>query len=184
MSELQAIEAALVRAVRRRRLQRAWVNLWRGVFIGALVWLIALVAYKLAPVPANILPIAGIAAGACAIFGFLYGWFHKPTIQQTARWLDEKQNLQQRLSTALEMAGENKNENWRQLLISDAAKFVSKLDPRKLVPMKLPRITRWALLVLIIAAGLGFVPEYRSKGYLDKKKDAEVIKAVGEKLSS
>jgi hypothetical protein len=182
MSELQAIEAALVRAVRRRRLQRAWVNLWRGVFIGALVWLIALAVYKLAPVPANILPIAGIVAGACAVFGFLYGWFHKPSLEQTARWLDEKQNLQQRLSTALEVAKEDRDEIWRQLLISDAAKFASKLDPRNLVPFKLPRISRWALVVLAIAAGLGFVPEYRSKAYLEKKQDAQVVKAVGEKL--
>lgn len=182
MSELQAIEAALVRAVRRRRLQRAWVNLWRGVFIGAIVWLIALAIYKLAPVPSIILPISGGIAGACLVFGFLYGWFHKPTIQQTARWLDEKQNLQQRLSTALEIAKENRDENWRQLLIADAAKFASKLDPRNLVPFKLPRIARWSVLILAIAAGLGFVPEYRSKAYLDKKQDAEIIKTSGQKL--
>jgi len=182
MSELQAIEAALVRAVRRRRLQRAWVNMWRGVFIGALLWLIALSIYKLAPVPFTILPFAGIAGFLCVIAGFLYGWFQRPTIQQTARWLDEKQNLQQRLSTALEMAGGNRDESWRQLLISDAAKFVAKFDPRKLIPFQLPRISRWSLLVLAICAGLGFVPEYRSKAYLDKKQDAEVIKSVGDKL--
>jgi hypothetical protein len=182
MSELQAIEAALVRAVRRRRLQRAWVNLWRGIFLGAILWLVALVVYKLAPVPLFILPIAGIAAGVCVVVGFLSGWFHKPTIQQTARWLDEKQNLQQRLSTALEMAGGKNDESWRQLLISDAAKFASKLDPRNLLPFSLPKISRWALVVLVIAAGLGFVPEYRSKAFLEKKQDAEVIKSVGDKL--
>ncbi|MGZ4961812.1 MAG: hypothetical protein ACXWIU_00865 [Limisphaerales bacterium] len=182
MSDLQAIEAALVRAVRRRRFQRAWVNLWRGVFIAALLWLVALVVYKLAPVPFSIVPIAGIAGLACVIAGFLYGWFHRPTIQQTARWLDEKQNLQQRLSTALEMAEGNRDENWRKLLISDAAKFIEKFDPRKLLPFHLPRISRWSLLILALCAGLGFVPEYRSKGYLEQKKDAEVIKAVGDKL--
>lgn len=182
MSELQAIEAALVRAVRRRRLQRAWVNSWRGVFIGALLWLVALSVYKLAPVPFIILPLAGIAGGVCVVAGFLYGWFHRPTIAQTARWLDEKQNLQQRLSTALEMAEGNRDENWRKLLISDAAKFVAKFDPRKLIPFQLPRISRWSLLILAICAGLGFVPEYRSKAYLDKKQDAEVIKNVGDKL--
>jgi hypothetical protein len=182
MSELQAIEAALVREVRRRRLQRAWLNMWRGMFIGTLIWLLALAAYKLAPIPFTALPIAGLVGLACMIAGFCYGWFHRLTLQQTARWLDEKQNLQQRLSTALEMAGSNRDENWRQLLISDAAKFASKLDPRNLVPFKLPRITRWSVLILAICAGLGFVPEYRSKAYLDKKKDAEIIKDSGQKL--
>ena len=41
------------------------------------------------------------------------------------------------------------------------------------------RATRWALLALAMAAGLGFVPEYRSKAFVQKQADAKVIKEVG-----
>ncbi len=35
---------------------------------------------------------------------------------------------------------------------------------------------------LAVAAGLGFVPEYRSKDYLAKKQDAQAIKETGRKI--
>ena len=39
-------------------------------------------------------------------------------------------------------------------------------------PSTCPGRTRWALVVLALGAGLGFVPEYRSKSFLQKKADA------------
>lgn len=182
MSELETIQTALERASRRRRWQRAWGGLWRGLLVGAGLWLLALVIYKLAPIPERVLIIAGGLAGVALLAGFFYGWFHKQTLQQTARWVDSHQRLQERLSTALEMARAGGNESWRQLLISDAAKFAAKIDIRKLMPLGLPRASRWALLILAVSVGLGFVPEYRSKEFKDNKLDAAIIKESGKKL--
>jgi len=42
---------------------------------------------------------------------------------------------------------------------------------------------RWALLVLALSVGLGFVPEYRSKNFLRKKAEQQVIKEVGRQLA-
>ena len=66
--------------------------------------------------------------------------------------------------------------------MTDAATHVKGLDTRKLVQFRLPKITRWALLVLAVAAGLGFVPEYRSKAYVQKQADKKVIEDVGRQL--
>jgi polyhydroxyalkanoate synthesis regulator phasin len=63
--------------------------------------------------------------------------------------------------------------------MSDAARFAAKLDPRKVFPYRLPRVSRWAVAVLALGAGLGFIPEYRTKAYIEKQQDAQAIKEAG-----
>jgi polyhydroxyalkanoate synthesis regulator phasin/predicted nucleic acid-binding Zn-ribbon protein len=179
MSQLDTIQSALARAAARRRWLRGWNGLWRGLFAGAVVWLIALAVFKLAPVPYTVLPWAAVLAGALTLGGFLHGWFHKPTLQQTARWVDDQQRLQERLSTALELGASGASENWRVLIVADAARFASKLDPRQLIPFHLPRATHWALAALAVGAGLGFLPEYRTQAFLQKQQDARAVKEAG-----
>jgi len=83
----------------------------------------------------------------------------------------------------LEVAGGPEIGRWRELVLTDAVEHVQGLDLRRLVPFRLPRATRWALVVLALGAGLGFVPEYRSKAFLQKKADAQNIKEVGKQLA-
>jgi polyhydroxyalkanoate synthesis regulator phasin len=182
MSQLDSIQSALACAAARQRWLCSWNGLWRGLFAGAVLWLVALATFKLAPIPATILPGAAALAGLLTLAGFLHGWFHKPTLQQTARWVDDNQHLQERLSTALELGASGASENWRVLIVADAARFASKLDPRKLIPFKLPRATRWALAALALSAGLGFLPEYRTPAYLQKQQDAKAVKQAGKIL--
>jgi len=182
MSDLEAIQNVLTRAARRRRSQRAWNGLWQGLFIGAIIWLAALGTYKLAPIPDSILIGAGGLALLCVAAGFLRGWLRESNLQQTARCVDDRQRLQERMSTALEMARTGGDENWRVLLVADAARFAAKIDPRKIFPYHLPRTTRWALLVLVLGASLGLMPEYRTKDYLARKQDAAVVKDVGKRI--
>jgi len=118
------------------------------------------------------------------VVGLVLGGWRKVPLKQVARWLDIRQDLQERLSTALEVASENDTGMWRDLVVADAAGRARELDPRRLVPFNLPaKATRWALLVLVLAVGLGFVPEYRSKSYLQKKADQTNIKEVGKQLA-
>ncbi len=182
VSELSAIQSALTQAAARRRWLRAWNGLWRGLFAGAVIWLLALAVFKLAPIPSEILNWAGVVAVLLTVSGFFYGWYHKPTLQQTARWMDNDQHLQERLSTALELGQKPGNESWRALIMADAARYATKLDPRKLIPIRLPAITRWALLALVVSAGLGFLPEYRTQAYLQKKQDQQAVKTAGKIL--
>jgi predicted nucleic acid-binding Zn-ribbon protein len=182
VSEMENIQSTLQRAAARRRWLRGWNGLWRGFFAGSLVWLAALALFKLAPVPSSVLPGAAALAAILTLAGFLHGWFHKPSLQQTARWVDENQRLQERLSTALELGVGAANDNWRALLVADAARFAARLDPRKLLPCRLPRVSLWALAALALGAGLGFVPEFRTKAYLQKQQDALAVKQAGRLL--
>jgi hypothetical protein len=66
--------------------------------------------------------------------------------------------------------------------MTDAAAHVKDLDARKLVQFRMPKISRWTLLLLALAAGLGFLPEYRSKAYVQKQSDKKVLEDVGQQL--
>jgi hypothetical protein len=183
MSELQIIETTLVKASRRRRLARALRGLWIGLLIGGSVWLLAFGIYKLLPIPAAILYTLGGVALLCPLVGFLLGGWRNPTLAETARFVDVKQNLKERLSTALEFADDRETSAWEQLVLTDAVSHVKEIDPRKLIRFSLTRAARWSLLVLALAVGLGFVPEYRSKAYVQQKADEKIIKEVGKQLT-
>jgi len=183
MSELQLIEATVTRAGRRRRRQRAWSGAWQGFLAASVVWLLALGLYKLLPIPWKVLPIAGATGLGLVLGGFLAGWWRRERLLETARWLDGRQHLQERLSTALELGREPKAGEWGTLLVDDAARKVTEVDVRRLLPFTLPRSSRWALPVLALVAGLGFVPEYRSQEFLERQREQESVREAGRNLS-
>lgn len=74
MSELERVEQVVSEAGRRRRWQRAWTGLWRGMLVGAVAWLVGLGAYKALPLPDATLGIAGLAAVLCVVAGGLIGF--------------------------------------------------------------------------------------------------------------
>jgi hypothetical protein len=183
MSEIQTIERVLEQTARRQRWQQGWKGFWQGFFVASCIWLTALIAFKLLPVPRPILAVGGVTGLAAMAIGFILGWRRCPTLLETARWVDDRRKLQERLSTALEVVRSPGTENWRDLLVRDAAKHASEVNPKALLPTYLPAPSRWALLTLALAAGLGFIPEYRTSSYIQKQKDAEVIKETGKTLA-
>jgi uncharacterized protein with von Willebrand factor type A (vWA) domain len=182
MSELQIIESALQQAARRRRWARALRGLWHGLLVGAVLSLLVIGVWHLLPLPFWTLITAALVPFPCALAGMILGGWHKTPLPEVARWVDGRQHLQERLSTALEVAAEPNAGMWRDLVVTDAAEQAKTLDARRLVPFRLPRATRWALVVLALGAGLGFVPEYRSKSFLQKKADQQNIKEAGRRL--
>jgi hypothetical protein len=157
--------------------------LWRGLFAGAALWLATLAVYKLAPISEWTLAVTAWVAITLMPIGFGIGFWRRPTLPEVARWVDGRQHFQERLSTALEVAGSAQTGAWRDLVLADAAGRVRDFDPKRFLPFHLPLISRWALLALVLAATLGFVPEYRSKAYLQNKKEAEIIKETGKQLA-
>jgi len=136
------------------------------------------------PLPLWSLIAAALVPLPCMAVGFIIGGWRGRSMAEVARWVDGRQHLQERLSTALELASAPpQSGRWAELLLNDAATHAQGLDPRRLVPFTLPRVTRWAVLALALTAGLGFVPEYRTKNFRQKKADEQNIKAVGKQLA-
>jgi bisphosphoglycerate-dependent phosphoglycerate mutase len=183
MSELQTIQSTLERAASRRRLARGLRGMWQGLLIGAILAFLSVAAYHVYPLPLNMVLVSVVLPLPCMITGFIIGAWRKPDLAEVARWVDSRTHMQERLSTALEVAKDPAAESWRDLVLQDAASHSKDLDPRSILPFHLPKATRWALVVLALAAGLGFVPEYRSKSYVQKQNDQQVIKEVGKQLA-
>lgn len=183
MSSIQIIQSVLERTAQRKRWQRGWKGFWRGLLAGSCLWALTVVIYKLLPVPTTVPVVGAIAGGLAIVAGVVHGWWRRPDLFDTARWLDGERKLQERLSTAWELAASPGSEDWRELLVTDAAKHAKEVDPRALLPYQLPRSAKWALLSFALAAGLGFVPEYRTAAYVQTKRDAEIIKETGRKLA-
>jgi len=120
----------------------------------------------------------------CMLAGLILGGWRKPSLTDVARWIDNRQRLKERLSTALEVSAEPEAGPWCELIVTDAAEHARQIDARQLVPFTLPKkIVRWAVVVLILVSGLGFVPEYRSKNFLRKQNEQAAIKEAGRQLS-
>jgi len=183
MSELKIIELALEGAARRRRWDRAFHGLARASLIGAGLLLVAVAAYKLFPLPQWVIAAGGVAAGVCALIGMVVGGWRKPTRLEVARWVDERKELKERLSTALELSDATAPDDWKELLMHDAARHAEALKPAEILPFRFPKIARWAMAVLVLAAGLGFVPEFRTKAHVQEQKDKVNVKEVGKELA-
>lgn len=181
-NELEMIRSTLAQTARRRKLAHALTGLWKGTLVGAALLLAGLGAYKIAPIPPESLFWVGGASALAALIGFVSGWMKPVTLMDTARWVDGQKRFQERLSTALEMSESSLDEHWKALVVSDAAARLKEVEPRQLLPFSLNRASKWALALLLITATLGFVPEYRTPAYVQKKKDAEIIKDAGKQL--
>ena len=184
MDNYATLESVLAKAARRLRWQRGWRGFWSGFLGGCGLLLLGFLTFKFLPVPSVTLLIAGGLWAAASLIGFAVGFSRRVTLSEAARHIEKRQSLQERLSTALEMKLGGQHGDWNRLLVADAAACAGHLEPRKIFPWNLPRAGRWALLVLALTAGLGFVPEWRTKKYVQRQRDKEVIREVGQQIAN
>ena len=129
MSELQLIEDVLSRTERRRRRERAFRGLWQGLFIGASIWCATILTHRLLPTPYWTMPAAAALGGAVVLGCVIAGAWRRHSVSETARWVDGRQHLQERLSTALELGRVNGAESWRELIVADAVAHLKEAGP-------------------------------------------------------
>ncbi len=181
MSDLKTIQSVLEKAARRRRWAKAWNGLFRGLFLASALWLAAVAAFKLFPIPFAALGIAGMAAALLTLGGFVFGGRKKDSALETAQWVDRKLGSKERLSAAIEFSSSS---SWGEVLLRNGARCVESVQPKRILPYHLPKVARWTVLLLFVGATLGFVPEYRSQRYLDSQKEQAVNRETGRRLES
>lgn len=184
MAGFEQIDEVLRRAARRRRAQRGWRGLWWGLLGCGVVWSLTLGLYKVLPLPmAPTFTVGGLLGAALPLIGLLIGLSRRESPLLTARWLDLQQGLKERLSTAVEFRDEPAKGAWEKLIVADALRHLKGLDVRRLLPWRVPAMSRYVLLALALAAGLGWVPEYRSEAYREAQRQQAAVKEAGERLA-
>jgi len=111
------------------------------------------------------------------------GWFRPISREEAARWVDQREGLKERLGTALELSRNQQTGPWWTLILRDAARHAASVDPRRLLPFRVPTFHKWVLVLLGLAAGLGFAPEYRSKAVLQSRQEKEMVRDAGRHLT-
>ena len=99
---------------------------------------------------------SGVAVLAIGLLGTaVWVWRSRPDMQAMARRADQRFGLHERLSTALELDGRLPEDERASPVVAalfrDAAAHTSKVDPRSLVPIGLPRP---AIAFALVAAGV------------------------------
>ncbi|MCC7377642.1 MAG: hypothetical protein IT581_23475 [Verrucomicrobiales bacterium] len=183
MNELSALRHVVHRTAARRRLELGLAGLWNGLAAGTLTWLAVLALHKVAPIPDALAEFGWFLPLAAALAGFAWAARRRVPEGLAARLLESRHPLQQRVSTALQVADRAPNDPWAPLVIADAAKSVQGLEIHRVLPLRLPAVARALPLVLLAVIGLGFVPEYRSANYLRAQKEAALVKDTGRKMA-
>ena len=116
-----------------------------------------------------------------------FGW-RRSSRWITARWLDEKHGLQQRLSTALDLSERATARgiptgDWYPLVVRDAEAAVSQIRLPQLLPFGIPSIVSWAAGAWLLVLALSFVPPYQTQAQRQVRKDSHLIQEAGKELA-
>ena len=182
-SPLDTVTQRVLETARRLRLKRGWELAWTGSTWGLGLVMIPVGIQKFVPLPPPILTWDAALPGIGAVAGFLSGWFRPVTPDAAARWLDARLGLQERLATALEITSKGPGEDWHPLVIRDAAARCHDVEPSRLIPLRLPRITRWTAVLAAILGTLLLMPEYRSPARIQARQEADAVRSAGRQLS-
>ncbi len=182
MSERETILRLLSQASRRLRLQSAWGGAGRGLLGGGAIWLVVLGLSKLLPVGEGAVAIAGAAALLAIPGAAIAAAMRRPGRLETARWLDRRIQLQERLSAAVELAEHPQAGGWSRLVQRDAAAHVGDVQLDRVIPYRLDAVFRSSLAVWAVGFGLGFVPEHRSAEHRQRMADEAIVQSTGRRL--
>ncbi len=85
-------------------------------------------------------------------------WIRKPSRIQAAAEVDRRMNLNERLSSSMQLRDDEKNSPVGQALLEDARRYADRIDVRDAFPVRLQPARLAQLLPLLLAAGTTFLP--------------------------
>ena len=153
---LRAIARSSQRAERRLRLRRALDVATRASVAALSAAVILLALRKMARLPELTTRLALGALVAMVALGFVWGWARRLPVSAGAIALDRHHHLADRLASALAFASLPERTPFMQAAIDDAVAHGAAADPRRAVPLSVPRDLPFALVLAAALAGLAF----------------------------
>lgn len=146
---------------RRRRVQRIFEGASWGLLIGAVASLPPLSVFLLGALPSFsgmaplILCLALLSFGL--LTGIAIGLLRPFERNDSAKHVDRHYRFKDRLLTAMKLLPRNETSAMERLQLEDAARHAEKIDPRGVVPYRLPRNFAWSLGLALAAVGLSLL---------------------------
>lgn len=167
---------------RRQRFLGAIKGAAIGLLLGAVVGIVAGIA-RLAS-GASAVPMWALAVVLdLAAIGAAIGWFRPRGWLSAAHAVDERLALKDRTATALDFADRADATPVHELQVRDAEAHVTSIDPRKVVPIRLPRVFPYAVAASALAVALLVWPRQSLKAEPPAPLD-EVVAAADEARES
>jgi hypothetical protein len=94
-----------------------------------------------------------------AVTGILVGWTRHITPLVAAQIADERAGLKERLSTAVELSGNQNRSEIATAQIADAAQHASGMQPSRVLPWRVPRQWRFLAAAAAVLLAAIFLPE-------------------------
>ncbi len=145
---LTEIRTRLSGVQRRLRLMRSIQWLVSGLFAGTVLALVLAVLWRVEMNVAWWTPL--VALGACGLAGAILGLVLPLSWQKSATEVDSHYQLKDRSLTALEFAGDDRNDPLRKLQVEETLQRLEDVDPNRVVPWRRPN---W----LLASLGTGLV---------------------------
>jgi hypothetical protein len=142
----------------RRRQQ--WLFAWRAAVLGLLAGSVACLGVLLArwlTDRAELFPWAGAALLAGPVVGFVAGFLWKIHWHAAAVAVDSTYQLKDRTATALTFVTLPSTTPIHELQVRDAVQHLASVEPRKVVPWKMPRSLPFAVGSLLLNGGLALL---------------------------
>jgi len=140
----RALQTRLQPVRSRQQLVRAiWLAAW-GLLAGSIAALAcALVKYLALPELGGWVSIA--LPVVAAVLGFVGGLLWRRDLRDAAAAVDDYYTLKDRAATALEFSAKTQESPLHKLALADAMTHLEKVNPRQVVPLRMPRVLPYAL---------------------------------------
>ncbi|MCX6645406.1 MAG: hypothetical protein NTY09_03480, partial [bacterium] len=174
------------------RLQLRTICRWaaRGLAVGALLAVILMIVSKFTPIGVDIIRASISIVVAGLLIGAVAALFKPITLFDAALSADIKLGIKERLTSAIEFA-KHKDENpLVPALIQDAERHAGRIKPTRDFPIRFPREAFVALSLIILAAGLYFLPPWQyvfasdenRQEYVNVAAEAERVRELAQEI--
>jgi len=123
---------------------------------------------------------AVLAAGA--LTGLLIGWTRHISPLVAAQIADERGELKERLSTAVELSAAAERSEVAEAQIADAARNVENLRVSRILPWRVPKQLRYLAGAVAVLLAVIFLPELSIFHSTQERMDREAMRLQGEKI--
>jgi len=178
----RALQSRLQPVQSRQQLMRAiWLAAW-GLLAGSVAALVcALVKYLVFPDLSGWVSIA--LPLAAAGLGFVCGLVWRRKLRDAAAAVDDFYTLKDRATTALEFSIRSQESPMHELALADAMTHLDQVNPRQVVPLRMPRVLPYALATFSAALILVAITIWNTPVNASPAEPLEVVLAQADRLA-